>query len=1051
MEKQDDLESAVDASNKQEATDKPAESNETGIVISSDTKSTEDGSTSQKENDQPAAVTEVPKKKRFRISFKPERMFPGFIRRKLGKYARATAIIIILLVISGGTAAAFYAMAPQKTTPPRKVFAHAAVPFQIIQTSPGDNASDVDVQTKIKIDFNRPVTPSRLENEFFASPTLTGTFTAGATNKEVVFTPNVPIQEGSVIKIMVHGEFQSNDGSKLGGDYSFSYATTIPSYGVLFQKDDGYSIAKLASGKTGTVQHFKLQVGKDVNPKGTITVYKASLQNVLQSLTYHDVTTAEGGYTYPDFIDKTVGTDGLTQVSSHAGLKDGASFDINQKTGIYLVAATSNGKQSGWMWVVFNDNGLMVRQDSRKLVLAMQGLDNSAVTSEAAITVYNLKDSIRTLKQDSVTGVKEIPIDYEGSTDLVVATIGDDTMITPVSILESLADVRSDLGKSVHSIYGLTDRPTYQAGDTVKYAGFIRLDNDAQYQLAGESSVDLFVADPTNPDKHLADITADISGGGVFSGSFSLGNSYSPDKQNHEFALYAYDDRSHTNRIAVSTFIVSGKQLPQYNFNVKFDKKEYLANQTVLGQVTATTADGKPLANTTATYNIYSKDYYENDPSGNLASLGYEGAGVGAQDATLNLDANGHASIPIDLTQLQSGSSHVVTVRVSKKDANDLTGSGGASAVIHQGDAKVQFGTGRTEFNKGEELFSRVYVSTLDGTPYANGTLNYRFATSSYNSSTQKYDEKVVATGSTQTDSSGYAAIHQSVDAGDIGYVSLIVTAKDENGLAVEARTGLTILQGTGPIVHSDLVLSGLDVSGSSGITTVGDTLSLTITAPQDMTVLATQQRGLIYKYELLTLKQGANNYQIDVTPALAPSFTLSLSYFRNSEYRDEGTSFTVNAPQQRAALSVTADKQQYAANDAAELTISAKGHDGSSLATNLIVGIVSDSAYSLSDIVAPDMYTSLYGFRELTTSSSSSLVGIGFGGGGKCGGSGDNTVQLANRTGRLLYWNAALVTGTDGQSKVRVTLPAGAWRVYVYSESNDSAVGSAEATITSQ
>jgi uncharacterized protein YfaS (alpha-2-macroglobulin family) len=991
-------------------------------------------------------TTNVTKQQK-RAWFKPEIILPSFLRKKLGKFGRAFALIFILILLSGGIATAVILNNDHKVIT-KSVFSATVTPFQVITTTPMNNAKDVDANTKITILFNRAVDAKTVKNEFFASPTIDGEFSQGLKPNEVVFTPSIALKQGEVVKIMLHGELKSADGSQLGKDYTFGYQTVLPSDGVVFSLGN-FNIAKLDSAQSNTNQHFTLQVGGNVKPDGQVTIYKANVDALLTSFIYHDVAEPNSTNVYQEFVNTSVGTNTFTAVSTTTGLKDGGTVDVKQDTGIYFVVATSEGKQVGWTWVIFNNAGVIAKQDPNKIVLGLQNLDNSVMKTPAKISIYNLKQSINNLATGTITDLKEFPVDATVSTDMIVAISGNDTIVTPLAVPESLADIRTNNPTNNNYFYGLTDKPTYQPSDTVHFAGFIRKDNDAQFKQTSILSTKMYVA-LYESGTHVSDFTGAINDSGVVSGDFTVNASYlDADQQNRNYTIFGYTDSKQVTPVGIASFTVVGAQKPAYSFLVTFPKKEYLANETVTAAITAMNSDGTALINTAVTYNIYSKTYYEGENDSNLSTIGSNGSLIGSSDATIQLDGNGHATIPIDLSKLPSGNSQVVTVVINKQDQNKVYASGGTSTIVHMGNAVLTFGTGRTEFLKGQALGGRVYATKLNGSVLANIPVSYRIVTSKYNASSNKSVDTTIANGDVQTDAKGIAEISTKADPGNETSVTMITDVKDENNLTVESSRYLYIRADSSTQIHSDLILTNLDIAGSSGSANVGDIIPLTITAPADMTVEITEQRGLIYKDEFVHFKQGANTYSVTIPQTLAPSFTLSLSYFLNGKYFNEGTSINVISQQKKSTATLSADKQQYHPGDTAHIQLKVAGSDTKPLSSSVIIGVVRDSIFSLSDLVAPDMYTSFYGHREITTNSASSLDGIGYGGGGRCGGSGSDALVLANNTGETAYWNANLKTDTSGQVSFDVPLKTGKWRVFAYTSSDDSIVGSTTTTIS--
>lgn len=985
-----------------------------------------------------------PKQNFFKKFLRPKLILPRSLSNKLGRAATPVASLIILLVV-GGIAYGAVSTVHNHTSSSAKI--ELAVtpikPFQVVSTIPSSGEKNVQDGSKITINFDQPVSASKLQNAFIITPTMNGSITQGSNSQQIIFTPNVAFNNATIVKVMIDNSFQSQLGQKLSSDYLLGFTTQTPADGVEFQYQNDF--VNLVSAQSSTNVPITLNVGSQVDPNGQVVIYRASLDPLLESLEYNDVTS--NGYTYKSPYYYSVDTASMQQLSSSTGLKDQSEFNVNEPNGIYLVAAIASGKQVGWTWVVFNDNGTIMRQDYQQIVLSTFNLTTNALVDNANVTFYNLENGVDALKTASLQSPEAFNFPYSQQVDLAVVTVGQDTMVVPISVPNSLADSRvsKDLSQT-RSFYAVTDKPAYQVNDTLKFAGYVNIDNDAQFTPDQENSINLFVASQDNPSDHLEDFTAPVNSNGTFNGQFTITSALS---NQQDLAIYGYQDLADQNPISIASFAVTNAP-SNYTVSVAFNKTDYLASDTVNATITATQSNGQPLANTSVTYNIYSKPYYENNPTENLDSFGAVGDQVGSANQTAQLNGKGQATVAVSVSQLKllTQGSQVVTVQASKTDSTGAVAGGGASAVVHQGNIILTFGVGKTYFSQDDTRFARLYATNLSGKPLAGATINYQFVTYSFNNTTQEETPTVIGSGSGTTDSNGYLQISQQLNTSD--NVTIIASSVDNYGNEVEAEQYTTTDQGNTPEMAGADNLDYLDVSGSNGDVTVGDQVALTITSPQSLNVLVSYERGKIYSYRTLQLNQGANSYSLDVTPQLAPSFNLIFSYFIDGVYHTEGTSFTVTNPQQELNLSITPDHNHYSSGQTANITINSTNASGQAVPANLIVAVESDSMFNLGTSFEPDMYTYYYATREYSTNSSSSLTGIGSGG-GKCGGGGFSGTGLASNSGTTLYWNPNIATDSNGNTTTNVPLQSGKWHVLVYAMGSGASVGSAQTTISAE
>ena len=983
---------------------------------------------------------------------RPESIFPRVIRSKLGHSARPLSLLIILVVLAG---AAFgylhYGFSTTAKHQPQVRFKAKTVAFAVVSTTPAKNQSNVNPASPIKVIFNQPVNPKKLATSFFVSPAIAGKYTQGNNKDAVTFTPSTAFAQGTKVQIMINGTFQSNQGSQLGADYFYGFTTSIPDNGVLFQDSNGL-IDTLSNAASGQSLSYSLLVGNGVDQGITVTLYKGNINSLLTSLVYTNVTSY--GSTVPQFVNQYVDTAGLTAISTKTGIANNQTYTVNQADGIYLAVATgSGGRQLGYVWIDISNFGVLLREDDHKIVLDAQSYSATTNISTNA-SFYNLDNGINLLDQQQLNGLTTVNLPLNPSVDVVVATDGNEQAIVPVSIIESQGDIRADSNLSAaQDFYALTDKPTYEAGDVVHLAGFVRQDNDAQYTVPSGITVKMYVANP-NDSSNLYDFTAVINSNGSFSASIPTSPSWlSQGDSLSNFQIYAQPagtiiPSNPLPDVNVASFNLTNQPASTSNVTVQFSSSSYLPTQPIQATITATDSNGNPLANATVDVHTFSKDYYENNPGENFQSFGDVGIEVNGSPVTVKLNANGQASYIVPVSSLPNdGYSQDITLQANVQGASGAGAAGGASAIVHQGNGLLVFGMGRTVVAPGGKLVGRIYAEQLDGSPLPDAMIRYSLV-SGYSGSNQTK----LASGSVTADGNGYAEIDinlpSNIQAG--ANLTLNATTSDTYNNQIQASNYYYVADPSGAEDYSGAQLGELDVSGSSGNVKVGDQLNLVINSPQTMQVMVTMDRGRIYYPEMLSLNAGNNNFSFSVTKQLAPSFTLTFGYFQNGTYHSEGTSFNVSEPAQKATITLSGINQTVVANQPVSLNINAKDYQGNPLPTDVIVDVVDTNAFDLFNPAVPSMYDSLYSPRVLMTSSSSSLTNIGSGG-GRCGGGFGSLSNFANALGTTLYWQPDLTTDANGNATVSFSPPKGKWTVNVYTMNANSIVGSASTTFTAQ
>ncbi len=927
--------------------------------------------------------------------------------------------------------------------------------FSVVSVSPENSSVDNAEDTPIKITFSEPVKPSSLKSFFTESPMIPGDFTQGATPNEVVFKARYTYGEGTSVRVILNKGFESVAGHKFTTDYTYNFFTKVADDSVIFGNSDVNSRwLNLPVGKGTT---FKLQVGNSVSGDTTVTVYKGTFDKIVSSLLYSNETHTDTNYVSQSYINYPVDTSKMQQVSVLKNIQNGTKFDFKEGEGLYYVEAKSGDNVLGSTWVSVNDEGLIVRQDDQKVTIATQNIKTGDINSKVKVYLYNLEDKPTLLDVVEIQGYGEVPIVYPQKVDLVVGETENGVVLAPLTVPETQADIRVNSNLSnLDKIYVQTDKPTYKTDETVKFSGILRQDNDAKYSLpkAG-SKVHVWVPDPSDYTKKIIEQTVDATGSGMFSGQFVIPQNIIPSGSNvFSTTLYAKEESDsalYVTSKAFTTFdVVPGNS--SAIISVGFDKQSYTPDEDVTAHVVATDESGKPMANKSINYTVYTKDYYENDPE-SVADFGSDwGEQSKIVDKTATLDGNGKADIKID--QQGETVSQAVTLEASV-DNNGSKIYGAKTILVQQGKIILTFGSSREEYHSGDTTITRVYAKDLSGNPVANLDLNYELYKSVYDQPSNTYNETVLYKGTVTTDSNGFALITQPVTT-DPYSLTMRVVAIDSSGNFINAERQINILRNDvnfSNIYYHGLILTNLDVATDKLSYNVSDTANLVINSPFDREVLVTYESGRIYHNEWLKLSKGDNKYSVKITPELFPSFNIVFSYFNNSILYEEGVPITVNDPSKNITITTSTDKTIYAKNDQAQLTIKTTDISGQPVNSNISVSVVDDNIFNLRSIIpAGPIYWNFYSPRIDMTNFSASTLGIGTGGG--CGGGGGSDINyVPNRTGTTYYWNPDLTTDQNGEVKIAVPVgnTSGKLHIFITATSDDTAVGQSQPSILVQ
>ena len=883
---------------------------------------------------------------RFRI-LQTDFIFPLALKNKLGASSRATAAIALALVLAGIGYGGI--VINRHLNQPQQHFAAKVPPFLVQNTFPVNGGIVESTHLDhIAIDFNKPITASKLNGDFWIFPATSGTFSQAGPN-EATFTPTKPFLAGTSYNIMIHAEFKSLNGSQLGADFHTQFTTATPAQSVIFNANGGPQT--VGSAQVGKDEIYTLSVGSGIDTSGQIDIYKTDSAALIDSLQSDN---HELGGKSPDglYVNPLIDTSNMAPIQSQMGLKDGDQLKVNLPIGVYAIIANALGSQVGNSWLVVTDLGIALREDDQQLIVAASSLTTSKPIS-ADVTLYNFSNPQPIIAENTIANVGSFQTAYGTKYDpnqaqWVVATSGTDFAISALGTQWTLADMRvnADLGKSAQG-FGLTDKPTYTVGEKVNFSAFLRSDNDVHYQPLANANVDIGVQNGDSYQPLLDQVMTTDSNGRV-SGTFTVKADWiTSGKSSGSMSIVILDNSStfsFINASQLANFTILSTTEIANEVSVEFSKQSYLATDPVFAKLTVRQSPGVKLGIQRVAINLFTQQYNENSNLVPQISSDYPGQAINSVPVEVTLDANGQTTFPVDVSQLPSGSSQVLTLQASAIDnSGNASGEGSATTIVHEGNGKIVFGPTRGVLQSGATLVARIYAKTLNNLPIPNAVIQYSLKSKAVlaDGTPDPSGDMQIAAASITTDANGFGIISQTIGNMPDSSLSLDVWSGDSNNNKIESLATYYVQSSNNSIAHSDLQLSSLDISGSSTEVSVGQTLNLLINSPQDIHALVAIDRGRIYKYETVDFKKGDNNYQVLVTPDMMPSFNLSFSYFSDGHFKVEGQAFNVSSANKIVNLQIIPDRTSYKAGSTADIQVKALDSSGNPLKTDLIVGVV--------------------------------------------------------------------------------------------------------------
>jgi len=968
-------------------------------------------------------------------------------------FANRKPLIIIgaALFLAGGVFA-FSRMQNNQSEPPKQLLADEEL--RVIAKSP-EGVVITDYNTLIRMTFNHPVTAHHAESFVDVIPAIPGQVSQGDNPSEIIFRPQEGFLPGSKVTVRLIAGLPSDNGKKLMQDFFFTFKVRVQGNSISFTKN-GFA-GKFMSFDASHGTDFNLEIGADVRaPK--IKIYKAAPAVLLGNLVYTKANYYDNDPIYPSvygtYQEKPIDTSKLTVVKELTAFENDDKINFKDTEGLYLFEALDGDTVVAHAWVSLSQIGIHFRQDDKKAYFAAQNLASGEPENGINLAFYTLDDAPKLITRHTLSGIQEYALPYPNRVDLVVAQKGSDVMIVPVTIPNSQAEIRvyRDLD-AVNQIFLYTDRPIYRKGDVVKYRGIVRSDSDGIYTNTAPPGTKVYVFSTSyngNEAIYPIDIATEVKDGGIFSGEFRV-----PDEASGYFSINASTNRDKKNYFSAN-FDVAEYIKPEYGINLQIVDKELIRGDKITAEISGVYFDGRSLAGETVKYTVYNRSYYETEKAvynrsfklnfwGGMCGGGFgdEYYGETIHTGEIRLDNNGKALIEYDTAKLKStGNSYEITILAEKTDKNNNQITGAGNAVVHAGEFNIFFRPGNDRAKSGEEFTKIFYAEDLTGQKLGNRKFTYSLFQTNYNGG--NYDRTVYKTGEVTTNDSGLGIVKERFEtAEEYSYLDFAVSAKDGRANEIEGRSYISFYRSR-PSYGNEL---GLRITSTVSNLTPGTDAVLEITAPADLNIFATFERGRVYDPQWLKLKRGANTFTFPVPDKYMPSITPTFSFFHNSAYYIEGLALNVPAMKKLVNVEIKTDKTSYKPGETAVVTIRTLDQNNRPVAANLGLGIVDKAIYALRKNATRPIHSSYYYFRGRNTNAASSMSWIysfnnsdGRGGGG---GGGD----LLGKDADTLYWNPEIKTDASGETTIAVQLgnTETTWKITGYASTDDSKFGQGE------
>ena len=610
--------------------------------------------------------------------------------------------------------------------------------------------------------------------------------------------------------------------------------------------------------------------------------------------------------------------------------------------------------------------------------------------------------------------------------------------------------------------YLYSDRPIYKPGDTVSFKGMVRMGYDRNYVIPEGKKMNFQLMDPQY--QSIKDIEVEVSPFGTFSFDYILDASVSlGDYSVSGDGYYAF---------SVQEYIPSA-----FKVDITSPQEEYTFGEKLNVDIDARYYFGVPLEGGDVEYTITSQNYYfdiyqdEWFGFGNSfyrcdweCSFGDKFLGRGKK----KLSDDGKVSLDFDLNMKkwypkeEEQSSKLFTVNASVINKNGQTVSSQKTFIVHMGDMYLGLlADGFSGVN--ENIKAKVKSLDTQGKPVAKNNLKLIINSLEWiENQRQELDggfyyrgdwkRTLVKSIDLSTDKDGNWNGDFKLDTE--GEYELRIEGKDAKGNMVFSTQNIYVT-GQNFVNVRNTNDTSLDMVAAKKNLEIGEKGSFVVKSPfENAKALVSFERGNIYDYEIIDVTGSLFPYEFDMKELYAPNVYVSVSLISHESQMKFGQlEFRTDYKYWDLDIDVKPGKTSYLPGEEVKLDIDVRDHSGKPVETELSLAVVDMSVLALKGNPKKDPVSFYYSGLPLAVTTSSNLKNFvkevdldslrrGKGGGGSE--PGDLAKKKRGEFKDTAYWNATVLTDTNGKASLSFVLPGNltTWQIESLGVTKDTLVG---------
>ena len=621
--------------------------------------------------------------------------------------------------------------------------------------------------------------------------------------------------------------------------------------------------------------------------------------------------------------------------------------------------------------------------------------------------------------------------------------------------------LRVDYGAPQPTAYIYTDRPIYRPGQTVHYRLILRDPEQGSYALPGEDSITVSIFQ-TGEDEQQVDLP--LSDYGTASGSLELSSYAEPGYYRLETDY------------GMTLFQVAEYRKPEIDLSITLDKEQSLMGEDWTASTQARYYFDAPAGDVDLTWSMraaptsfYLPGYQVGEINSNWFTYSdsyYASSwGTAMEEGESTTDQNGLWEGTGKLTNVDIYDREVslpanYILSVTAQDESGFQVSGQAQMLVHPSDYYIGVHPSAWIAEADQEVEFDILAVDWNKDPDGVHALKAEFNKVTWNYQVGEFgqmdytrEEELVSTLQVTTGQDGTASF--SFTPGQPGTYQLDVYGDG-------ARTEVTLwVGGPGTISWPALTNQKIKLTSDQDSYQPGDTAEVFIPNPfpGDANALITLERDKVRSYQAISISGTGTLLQIALQEKDAPNVYLSATLIGEEpdgriSFRQGYLNLLVDPGEKILNVEVLGEPQRLGPGEEVQFTIRVTDQAGEPQQGEFSLAVVDEAVLALADPFSLDIAEAFYGVKPLSVEMGLPLgmhAGLSvFVAGGMGGGGADVDNSVRDQFEDTGYWQADVVTDSNGEAFVKVQLPDNltTWQADARGVTKDSRVGQADAEV---